>query len=365
MRRPAPRRRATAVALTLVGAAILVPLTAAAALLIAVPTAVDGFEPEPWNPPPASVPDRALTTPVQVEPASGPLDGPEDIAVDTGGRRYTGDRHGVIWRVSVDGRTERFADVGGRPLGLAFGPRGELLVANHGIGLQAVAADGGVTLLADRAGGIPIRFANDLHVGADGIVHLTDSSSRYNTTTLGPTSPSYLLPDLVDGRPGGRVIRHDLASRRTTVVADELYFPNGVLVVDGELWVVESTRYRIVTVDTASGVASVLADGLPGVPDNLNRDRDGSVLVGLTARAAALDRLVLPTAPGRELLARVPVGWLIDEQRPPAGSILVLDTGGNVTAHHPGIDPAPTSVVPVDGGWLLGALLEQPLRMVR
>lgn len=132
MRRPVLRRRATVAALAVAGSAVLAPVVAAAALLIAVPPPVDGFDPEPWSSPPASDADRALHEPLRPEPASVRLDGPEDVAVDAAGRRYTGDRHGVIWRVSADGRTERFAEVGGRPLGLAFGPEGELLVANHG-----------------------------------------------------------------------------------------------------------------------------------------------------------------------------------------------------------------------------------------
>ncbi len=366
MRRVATRRRGITTALPVVAAVVLVPVVVAAvALVVTIPPPVDDFHPEPWNPPAALETDRARPGPVELEPASVALDGPEDIAVDSLGRRYTGDRGGTIWRTGADGRAERFADVGGRPLGLAFAPDRDLLVANHGIGLQAVAPDGTVTLLADRAAGVPIRFANDLDVAVDGVVHLTDSSLRYNTTTLGPDALSYLLPDLVDGRASGRLLRHDLASGRTTVVRDGLHFPNGVLAAGRRIWVAESTRYRITAIDPASGAPSVVVDGLPGVPDNLNRDVDGSMLVALTDRAAALDGLVLPTAFGREVLARLPAEWLLSRDRPPRGSILTLDTAGAVVAHHRGITPAPTSVVPVEGGWVVGALLQQPLRGIR
>ncbi len=70
-------------------------------------------------------------------------------------------------------------------------------------------------MLTHEADGRPILFANDLDVSSDGTVYFSDSSHRYNTSTLGVRSPSYLFPDMIDGRASGRVLAHDLASGET------------------------------------------------------------------------------------------------------------------------------------------------------
>jgi sugar lactone lactonase YvrE len=115
---------------------------------------------------------------------------------------------------------------------MTFASSGDLLIANHGAGLQAVSPEGEVAVLADEADGTPILFANDVDISSDGIVYFTDSSTRYNTTTLGNDSASYLLPDLIDGRATGRVLAHDLRTGETRVLLDRLYFPNGVALTD-------------------------------------------------------------------------------------------------------------------------------------
>ncbi|WP_165949077.1 SMP-30/gluconolactonase/LRE family protein [Kribbella turkmenica] len=343
---------------------LVLPSLALGILLTAVSPPVDDFQPRTWSPEPGLQIANELRSPAQVVPITteSPY-GPEDIAVDDAGVVYTGDRNGIIRRVRPDGSTERFAVVGGRPLGLAFDARQNLIVANHGEGLQSVAPDGTVTLLADRAAGEPIRFANDLVIGSDGVVWFTDSSSRYNTTVLGDV-PSYLMPDLVDGRASGRLLRYDLANGEITQVLDGLYFPNGVALTDDEdaVWIAESTRYRILRHTLADGLTTVIVEDLPGVPDGLNSGTDGSMLVALYDRSGALDSLVLPTALGRQLMIRLPNSLFVNEDDPLTGSILVLDSTGRPQHLHTGLDPAATNVVPHNERWYLGALLGQPVR---
>lgn len=353
--------------LVVVGALILVPALVAVVFLIVVRPPVDDFAPEAWTPGPGFGIGPGLAAPVEPVAASEELFGPEDIAVDDVGNLYTGDRDGIVWRINPDGEMNEFADVGGRPLGMMFGPDGSLLIANHGQGLQSVTADGSVTVLTDEADGQPILFANDLDVSAGGVVYLSDSSARYNTTALGDDAPSYLLPDFVDGRAGGRVITHDLTTGRTSVLLNSLYFPNGVaLTQDGaRLWIAESNRYRILEHTVGSpDEPRVLVDDLPGTPDNINRDADGTMLLALYDRNAALDSLVLPTAIARELMIRLPGDLFVNEENPLTGSILVLDEDGRTMAQHTGLAPAATAVVPAGDRWYLGALLGQPIRWI-
>ena len=344
-------------------AVVVLPVAGVAAFLLVVPAPVAGFAPESWRPGPGLAFADGITAPAAVEQlTSEPVHGPEDIATDPDGRLYTGDRDGTIWRIDARGSAEVFARVGGRPLGLAFAPDGRLVVANHGLGLQAVDPAGRVEVLTDTVAGSPVLFANDLDIGPDGVVYFSDSSRRYNTTTLGDV-PSYLLPDMLDGRASGRLLTYDLRSGETTVLLDGLYFPNGVAVTaDGaRVWVAESNRYRILEHTLGGGTRTAL-DDLPGTPDNIDRDPAGRMLVALYDRTAALDALVLPNDLARQIMARLPGSLFVNEEEPLTGGILVADDDGVVTAHHTGLAPAATSVLPAGERWYLGALLGQPVR---
>ena len=360
------RRRVIAIVGGVVGALVLFPVVAALVFVAVVPAPVDGFEPEAWTPGPATEFSDDLTLVADPAPFSQEsVHGPEDIVLDDQGRVYTGDRDGVIWRWNAQGgEAEVFAETGGRPLGLVLAPDGRLLVANHGLGLQAIETDGTVRTLLDEVAGEPILFANDLDVAPDGVVYLSDSSSRYNTTTLGEDFSSYLLPDALDGRASGRLISYDLDSGEAAVLLDELYFPNGVaLTPDGDaLWVLESNRYRILTYDLVSGATSTVIEDLPGTPDNIDADEHGRLLVAIYDRTPALDTLVLPHTPVRHLFIRLPTDLFVNEDDPLSGSVIVADPDGTVQQVVTGLTPAATSVYPAAERWYLGALLGQPVR---
>ena len=363
---PKKGRRWPRIAIWLAACLVAAPVLAVGVFLAVVPPPVADFRPAAWTPGSGLEVDPAVQSAVTARPVGTDAPyGPEDIAIDASGAVYTGDRDGRILRVGADGASEVFADVGGRPLGLAFDADGHLIVANHGEGLQSVAPDGSVTLLAAEAAGRDIRFANDLAIAPDGTIWFSDSSSRYNTTTLGDV-PSYLFPDFVDGRPTGRLLQYDPAAASVEVVLDELYFPNGVaLDADGTaVWIAESTRYRILEYTIATKALDVLVDDVPGIPDGLNLDADGSFILALYDRTPALDSLVLPTAFGRELMIRLPNSLFVNEDNPLSGGVLVLEADGSVRHWYTGLRPAATNVVPHDGNWYLGALLGHPVRVM-
>ncbi len=345
---------------------LAVPALAIAAFLLAVPAPVAGFDPEPWRPGEAIDFPQEMTTSAEVRAfTTDSINGPEDIAMDVERNLYTGDRDGVIWRYAPNGGPPaRFAEPGGRPLGLAFAPDGRLIVANHGAGLQAISPDGSVETLVDEVDGERILFANDLDISDSGVVYFSDSSMRYNTTTLGDESSSYLLPDAIDGRAGGRLLSHDLGTGRSEVLLDGVYFPNGVaLTADGSaLWVAESNRYRVFEYDLSTGTTRGVYENLPGTPDNIDRDADGRMLVAIYERNAALDNLVLPYAISRQILIRLPSDLFVNEADPLSGGILVALADGTPVEYLTGLTPAATSVYPDGDRWYLGALLGQPVR---
>ncbi|GAA5064624.1 sugar lactone lactonase YvrE [Thermocatellispora tengchongensis] len=363
MPKPRTRRRrllrAGAAALAL--AAVLVAVLVAGFLLLVDPP-VRPFDPVAWTPAPgltvaAGRTDTAAASRIRTLAA---VEGPEDVAVSASGEVFAGDRNGKIVRLRPGAAApEVFADVGGRPLGLAFDGDGDLLVANHGVGLQSVSPSGAVTLLASSAAGRPILSANDLVVGADGAVYLSDSTWKHNSTTMGPLN-SFAVYDFLEGRPHGRVIRYDPGTRTASELASGLYFPNGMVLAPDRrsLLVAESTRYRVTRIwltGDRAGAREVFLDRLPGIADGLTV-ADGRILVPAYDRVAALDGIVLPRAWARQILIRTPPRLYRDPDGAGSGMVLVLSHDGEVLRRLDGFAEAPTNVVPWRGQWLLGTL---------
>ena len=213
-------------------------------------------------------------------------------------------------------------------------------------GLLAIAADGRVTVLADRVSADdPIRYANSIVVAPDGTIYFTDASTRFSPAEWGGTYEASVL-DIMEQSATGRVLAYDPATASTRVVAHGFSFANGIaLSSDGHtLFVTETGRYRIWKIDgrardldvqSGSPQAQVLLDNLPGYPDNLMRGRDGRIWVGLfRPRNPAADGLsqtpvpakgpaaaaAVPAAAGRAVRARLRLRRERPRHRRPAGS---------------------------------------------
>ena len=95
--------------------------------------------------------------------------GPEHVAIGPDGKLYTAVDGGNILRMNPDGSgQEVFARTGGRVLGFDFDAAGNLIGADAFRGLVSIAADGKVTVLADKVDGDPIRFADAVAVARNG-----------------------------------------------------------------------------------------------------------------------------------------------------------------------------------------------------
>ena len=112
-------------------------------------------------------------------PDAGP--GPESVAIDGGGRLYTGLQDGRVVRMLADGSGgETFVQTGGRPLGMKFDAAGNLIVADAFRGLLSVSAGRRVTVLCDSVNGERMLFPNDVAIAADGAVWFSDASRRFD-----------------------------------------------------------------------------------------------------------------------------------------------------------------------------------------
>ena len=120
--------------------------------------------------------------------------GPEDIALDAQGRIYAATHEGRIVRLNADGTNpENWVDTGGRPLGIDFDGKGNLIVADALRGLLSITPDGTISELATTADGVPIRFADDVDVAADGKIYFSDASTKFGAKESGGTYEASLL----------------------------------------------------------------------------------------------------------------------------------------------------------------------------
>jgi sugar lactone lactonase YvrE len=257
------------------------------------------------------------------------LSGAEDIALGLDGRLYTGTADGSVWRITVDRRgrarsTRRVARLRSRVLGLAAYSRTIMVAAQPGRGVIALNVRTGRSwVLADRLDGNLIFFPDAVAIARDGTIYFSEASTVYY-----PGFPN----DFLDGRPNGRLLRYEPTTGRTSVVADELYFANGVQVDSRERYVLvaESFRFRLVRVQLngpRAGTRTQFGPPLINGPDNIHLDARGRVWVGGSALRSDLVDAVLTSAELRRQLAATP-----PEQQaaalPRYGFALVLDRRG-------------------------------------
>lgn len=121
-------------------------------------------------------------------------------------------------------------------------------------------------------------MADDLDIAPDGKIYFSDCTTRYEMTTN--------TLDILEGRPNGRVVCYDPATKTTRTVINHFYFPNGICVShDGKSILIASTSlckvFRHWIDGPNKGKTEVLMDELPGNPDNINRASDGTYWLAL------------------------------------------------------------------------------------
>jgi len=259
--------------------------------------------------------------------------GPEDIALDSTGRIYAATHQGHIVRLRADGTNpEIWADTGGRPLGIDFDARGNLLVADAYRGLLMVSTRGKVTELATVADGVPIKYADDVDVAANGLIYFSDASTKFGAREYGGTYAASLL-DIMEHGGHGRLLVYDPADGRARTLLTGLNFANGVAVAHDQASVLvnETGSYRVLRYWIAGprqGQSEAVIEALPGFPDNLSTGLDGRYWVALIApRNDLLDNLAdKPFV--RKMIQRLPAFL-----RPKAahyGHIIALNQHGQV-----------------------------------
>jgi molecular chaperone DnaK len=333
-----------------------ITLALATAYLLAWP--VDA-ETRGWRPPPspgltgAYAPNRALALPQVLDGKAGPSAG---VAVDGAGHTVAGLADGRITKRTLDdAAATEVGHTGGRPLGVAVGADGSVLVADARLGLLSVRGKGEVALLATQVGGVKVGLAAGVAVTGEGTVLFTDATARRGLDDL--------AREVVEHVPSGRLVAYVPAEQAARVVLGGLALPLGVAVApDGTYAVVaESLKYRLLRVwlsGDKAGRHEVLLDGLPGFPAGVSyAPARRAFWVALAApRVELLDRLAdLPWL--RRAAFRVPESIWPEAARhalvlavSPQGAVLHVLHDGSPTSFAP-----VTSVVEHDGNLYLGS----------
>jgi gluconolactonase len=200
---------------------------------------------------------------------------------------------GCVTQISPDGRKRRVVARTGRPNGLAVDKDGYIWVAESKIpSLLRITLSGVVEVVATACNGEPFLFPNDLCLGPDGAIYLTDSGVHIDSFAPG----GRIRPDYDKVNYDGRVYRVDARTGAIRQLDSRLRFANGIAFgPDGHLYVNETLtgmiyRYRC-TSGTAIGgrtnfgnvINSASPPGWKG-PDGMAFGTDGNLYVAVFAQ---------------------------------------------------------------------------------
>jgi len=204
--------------------------------------------------------------------------GPEDLAVMPDGAVYTTDLAGNLYR--IDGAAPELVEaLGGRPLGLKAGPDGDLYIADSFRGILRWSGPGTLETLVSEIDGAPVVYANQLDVARDGTIYFSNSSDRFDPETMGGTKPTSVLT-IWEQSDTGYVARRT-PDGKVEKIATGFVYTNGVALSPDEdfLLINETGRARVHRLwlkGPQAGTQELFLGNLPGYPDNLEAQGDGT-----------------------------------------------------------------------------------------
>lgn len=220
--------------------------------------------------------------------------GPEDLAVMPDGRIYSADKDGGLYR--IDGDVPELVDqLEGRPLGLTAGADGALYIADSYHGIMRWSGPGTRTPVVEEIDDGPIIYANQLAVGRDGTIYFSNSSDRFDPETMGGTKRTSVLT-IWEQSDTGYVARMR-PSEKAEKIAQGFVFTNGVALSPDEdfLLIAETGRARVHRLwlsGPRAGEQEVFLDNLPGYPDNIEAQGDGTYWIAFASPRVPAEALM-------------------------------------------------------------------------
>ncbi|WP_299659005.1 SMP-30/gluconolactonase/LRE family protein [uncultured Ruegeria sp.] len=220
--------------------------------------------------------------------------GPEDIAVLPDGAIYTTSLSGTLYRIDGDQPVE-VDQLGGRPLGLRAGTDEALYIADSYRGLMRWTGPGTLETLVSEIDGAPVIYANNLDVAQDGTVYFSNSSDRFDPETMGGTKPTSVMA-IWEQSPTGYVARY-APDGTAEKIAKGFVYTNGIALSPDEdfLLIAETGRARVHKLwlsGPKAGNQEVLLDNLPGYPDNIKAQGDGTYWMAFASPRVPAERLM-------------------------------------------------------------------------
>ena len=246
------------------------------------------------------------------------LDHPECLAFDSDGWLWAGGEAGQVYRIDPSGRVEKIDDLGSFNSGLAFSPKGELIVCNARLGLVHVRRSGDHAVFADHAEGYRLIEPNFPVFDSSANMYVSDSGGWKKNR-------GYILRFDCNGC--GRVVGGPYGyANGLALTADERY-----------LFMAESDTHRVLRFellkDGALGPTETYADQIGRVPDGLALDEEGNLFVSCYAS----DDIYRVSSSGRvELFAADPDGIILSRPTNMAfgvqdrAELYVANLGGHV-----------------------------------
>ncbi|XP_055805271.1 protein STRICTOSIDINE SYNTHASE-LIKE 5-like [Solanum dulcamara] len=262
---------------------------------------------------------------------------PEDVAYDqNSGVIYTGCVDGWVKKVKVnesaaDSTVEDWVFTGGRPLGLALGIHGEVIVADADKGLLLnVTSEGEIKVLTEEAEGLKFKLADAVDIADDGAIYFSDASYKYKFKDY--------IYDFLEGRPYGRLLSYDPSTKQTRTLLSELYFANGVAVSPDQNYVIfcetplrKCQKYYIK--GERKGTVDMFVDNLPGYPDNIRYDGEGHYWIAFATEKTYSWDLAQRYPFIRKIMA-IFVKYVGQPKAEKNGGVLSVDLQGNPVEHY-------------------------------
>jgi gluconolactonase len=136
-----------------------------------------------------------------------------------------GPGRGCVTHISPDGKDKRVIAKTGRPNGLAVDKKGAIWVAESEVpSLLRVTMDGKIEVFVTECNGEPFLFPNDLAIGPEGDIYLTDSGILFREFAPG----GKVRPDWATCPMDGRVYKINPKTGKVQKIDTGLKFTNGI-----------------------------------------------------------------------------------------------------------------------------------------
>lgn len=255
----------------------------------------------------------------------GAVSKPDDVAIGPDGILYISSKNKILQQSPESGLTE-LASFDAPTTAITCLEGGGLAVGLDGVGVQISGGAHDGTRL-ETAGGIDIKSPTAIAESNDGYLYITQGSAIH---TAGDW-----VHDLMEKNSTGRVLRWHPGQGTCEVLADNLAYPNGVLVEEGRqsLVICESWSHSLFRMSSDPKVAfkrEILIPNLPGYPGRLcARDGDGFWLCLFGMRTEMLEFVLEEDDYRQEMMETIdPEYWVRPKLEPERHFLEPLQGGG-------------------------------------